>query len=260
MTKLILGKEIAEQEIYPKIPAGANGQKPILVTFYNSKDKLGLKYVQLKEKLAKAHGIAVKLEPYQSFEKDLARVHQLNSDRKITGILLQLPMPQGYSEELIYSLNPQKDVDGLASKFFISPVVRAAERALQEIPGWQEKKILVAGQGEFVGKKIFHYLKRFSNQIQAVDNDAALQSLLPQFEIIISCVGKPKLINRKNFQGIAAIDVGTMVTSAGKVVGDIDLDLKEKLEYLAPVPGGVGPLTLAYLIDNVWQAKIKFGI
>jgi methylenetetrahydrofolate dehydrogenase (NADP+)/methenyltetrahydrofolate cyclohydrolase len=257
MTKLILGKKISEQEIYPRLRQKITNKKPLLVIFYNHKDELGIKYIQIKQAAAKKSGIRVKLESYKSFKVDLALVHQLNKDKKVTGILLQLPMPKGYSEELIYALNPFKDVDGLSSKFFVAPVVRAVVRALEEIPDWQEKSILVVGQGEFVGKKIYSFLKRTAVNIQAVDNDQASKVLIPKFEIVISCVGKSGLVNAKNFKGIAAIDVGTMVQK-GKIKGDVDPKLVNKLKYLAPVPGGVGPMTIAYLADNIWKAQEKF--
>ncbi|MDD3773905.1 MAG: bifunctional 5,10-methylenetetrahydrofolate dehydrogenase/5,10-methenyltetrahydrofolate cyclohydrolase [Patescibacteria group bacterium] len=254
MTKLILGKEIAEQEIYPQLETKFGVKKPVLVIFYNPKDKLGTKYIEIKQKAAQRCRIAVRFEPYQSFKKDLKKIHQLNRDSKIAAILLQLPLPKKYTPELIYAVNPKKDVDGLFSKFYVPPVVRAVERALKEIPYWQEKSTLVVGQGEFVGKKIFSFLKRTMPKIQAVDSDKAFKALAPKFEIVISCVGKPNLINEKYFQGIAAIDVGTMVTSNGKIVGDVDPKLNSKLQFLAPVPGGVGPMTVAYLMDNVWKA------
>ena len=257
MVKLILGKEIVEKEIYPKLRRKIGIKNPFLVIFYNPKDELGTKYIQIKKAAAKKTGIRVKLEPYHNFKDDLAKVHQFNQDKKVTGILLQLPLPKGYSPELIYTLNPFKDVDGLSSKFFIAPVVKAVERALHEIPNWQEKSILVAGQGEFVGKKIYTFLKRTVPNIQAVDNEEALDALLPKFDIVVSCVGKANLINKHNFKGKMAIDVGTMVEK-GKIKGDISPDLIKKLDYLAPVPGGIGPMTIGYLAENIWEAKEKF--
>lgn len=259
MTKLILGKEIAEREIYPNLKSKINVKKPVLVIFYNPGDKLGTKYIEIKKKAAQRCHILIRLEAYQSFKKDLKKIYEINKNPKITGILLQLPLPKKYTQEIIYALDPKKDVDGLFSKFYIPPVVRAVERAISEIPDWQEKSTLVVGQGEFVGKKIFSFLKRTMPNIQAVDSDKAFKALAPRFEIVISCVGKPNLINEKYFKGMAAIDVGTMIASSGKIVGDVDPKLNSKLQFLVPVPGGIGPMTVAYLMDNIWKAADKLN-
>ena len=254
MVKLILGKEIADKKIYSQLETKFGVKKPVLAILYNPKDKLGAKYIEIKQKAAQRCRIAVRLEPYQSFNKDLKKIYAMNRDSKITAILLQLPLPKKYTQEIIYALDPKKDADGLFSKFYVPPVVRAVERALKEIPFWQEKSTLVVGQGEFVGKKIFSFLKRIMPNIQAVDSNKAFKALAPKFEVVISCVGKPNLVNAKFFKGVAAIDVGTMVTSGGKIVGDVDPKLNSKLQFIAPVPGGVGPMTVAYLMDNVWKA------
>jgi len=253
--KLIKGSEIAQKEIYPSFEKGSFSKNKVAV-FYNPRDKMGIKYVEIKKKKGGELGIKFNLYPYQSFKKDLEIIKKLNQDKKIIGIILQLSLPKDYSPELIYSLNPDKDVDGLFSKFYLPPVVLAVKRALDEIPLWQEKKILVVGQGEYVGKKIYHYLRRFAINCQAVNNPKAADLLIPKYEIIISCVGKPGIINEHNFKGMAVIDVGTMVEK-GKIKGDAKENLKNKAQFFTPVPGGIGPLTIAYLMENIKKAEEK---
>jgi len=255
----ILGKEIAEKEIYPQLKSYREKFKisPILAIFFNPKDKVGEKFIKAKQKSASKAGIKIQIFYYSTIKQTEEQIAELNNNPKISGIILQLPLPSNYRQEIIYSIHHFKDVDGFYSNFFMPPVVRAVERVLKEVPFWQEKKILVVGQGPFFGKKIYHFLKRKAHNIEAVDNEELLPVLLKKSEIIISCVGKPGLINENNLsKSFALIDVGTSVVK-DKIIGDISLKLKNRTEFFVPTPGGIGPLTIAYLMDNVWQAFLR---
>jgi len=256
MSKIISGTEIAEKEIYSNL--GTFRDRPILVIFFNRNDSIGQKYIKAKEKGAKKAKIKIDLIPYPKSQSGLEKeIIRLNKDPKITGIVLQLPLPKNIGQEVVYLLNDLKDVDGFYSKFFVPPVARAVKRVLKEIPLWQEKRILIVGQGEFVGKKIYHFLSRENQKIVTALSPKVLKLLLKKNEIIISCVGKPNLIKANKIDDVLAlIDVGTSDVE-GKLIGDIEKKAYPKAQMVAPVPGGIGPLTIAYLMDNVWQASAR---
>jgi len=254
MSQIISGEAIAEKEIYPSFPVLTKG-KPVLAIFFDDKDKVSRAYIRAKEKNAKKAKIKIKLISYPKTNSLLEKeIIKLNKDEKITGILLEMPFPKRIRPEIIYLINDLKDVDGFFSKFFIPPVVRATRRVLDEIPLWYEKKILVIGQGEFVGKKILHFLSREAQKVFTAQNTKTLKLLAPKSEIIISCVGKPNLVKAEFLKKpIALIDVGTSFLK-GKIVGDIEDKAFSLAQFACRTPGGIGPLTCAYLFDNVWQA------
>ncbi|MCD6421845.1 bifunctional 5,10-methylenetetrahydrofolate dehydrogenase/5,10-methenyltetrahydrofolate cyclohydrolase [bacterium] len=253
MGRALLAEPIIKKELLPhwqKFRASADCSPELLI--FHSPHPSAEAFLKSKRKRAKEAGIKIRALPYSSATKK--EILRANKTPRITGIVLQLPLPSTKEEELLYLVEPLKDVDGFFSKFFVPPVVKAVLRFLEEIPDWRKKRILVAGQGPFVGQEILRFLQRENEKVQGVENASALRALLPKTEILISCVGKPNLVKAKEIAHLEAIiDVGFCRLN-GKVCGDVPEEIKAKLPFFTPVPGGVGPLTVAYLMENVWDA------
>ena len=187
--------------------------------------------------------------------------------RESDAVIVQLPLPSSLNEERILSLiPPEKDVDVLsevAMNAFVSgsqilpPVTGAILHSLESIPtSLHRKNIVLYGYGKLVGRPFAHYLQRehipFS-LIRSTTKDEEKRSLLKNADIIVSGVGVAGLIQKEDIrEGIIVIDAGTS-ESSGSVVGDLHPDAYEKVSFYTPVPGGIGPLTIAVLYENVWK-------
>ncbi len=178
---------------------------------------------------------------------------------------MQLPLPSHLNaERILAAIGEQVDVDLLnpvtSQKFygnqttFIPPTAGAILHILDSLPiDLSQEKFLVLGQGSLVGKPVTHLLNNRNYNISAADiNTTDTVELMLGASVIISGVGKPKLITGDNVtDGVVIIDAGTS-ESAGKIAGDVDFDsVEKKARFITPVPGGVGPVTVAKLIENV---------
>jgi methylenetetrahydrofolate dehydrogenase (NADP+)/methenyltetrahydrofolate cyclohydrolase len=248
-------KEITKLEITP-------GLAVILV----GADSASHLYVGLKEKAAAEVGIH--FEKYLFFatepeEKIIAKIQELNARLDIHGIIVQLPLPQNYDEnKIIAVIDPKKDADGfhpenikklLSGEPEIIPPVISGILKLIESTGVElkNKKIAILANSEILAKPLEKILT--GNDIQAIFAPETLTTEISDADIVISALGRPKIISANAIKsGAILIDVGTTRLEDGKTVGDVDFDsVAEKAGWITPVPGGVGPMTVAMLLQNI---------
>lgn len=270
--KIIDGKKISEKilnELKSKIKN--MGQKPGLALVLVGDNPASEIYVNFKEKTCKEVGFYC--ERYNldknTSEIDLLKlVNDLNQKKEIHGILAQLPLPKQIDEHLIInSILPHKDVDGftplnlgnlISENVIMTPATARAALHLIESTGIniEGKNAVVVGRSSIVGKPTAMMLLEKNATVTICHSKTKnLTEHTKKADILVVAVGKPKLI-KKNMvkENAIVIDVGINRVDA-KVVGDVDFDdVKEIAGYITPVPGGVGPMTIAMLMDNTLKA------
>ncbi len=227
-------------------------------------------YVDMKSKKAVDLGIDVKVHSLgeNTTTGELENIlDKLNQDTRVDGIMVQLPLPKQIDEKRILELiSPTKDVDGLTSynlgKLFkndnsaIAPatakgVILLLKEYNIQIDG---KNVVVIGRGDIAGLPIAAMLQNENATVTICHSHTQnLREICKDADILVSSIGKPEYINSEYVkEGSIVIDVGTNRNTDGKLVGDIDFNSVENLvEYITPVPGGVGPMTIACLFDNL---------
>lgn len=260
MIKLIDGKAIAEKikdDLTKKIFA-LKGPRPNLAIILVGDREDSKLYVSLKEKEGKRVGIDTHLYNLSQdvSENELLEViNFLNNDRFIDGILVQLPLPAQFNtNKIIATINPLKDVDGFHPKhpdYIVSPVVAAVQACLDEVILKQDKSVSIFYNSEVFADNLKKMLVNRNYKI--LPNKYSAKA-----SVIISALGQPKKINKDYIKPKAVlIDIGITKVNE-KVYGDVDfLSVKDKASYLTPVPGGIGPMTIAFLFKNVWEAFIR---
>ena len=229
-------------------------------------------YVSLKEREAKKVVIDTHIYrcPEKTKEKEILEIIEcLNKDELIDGILIQLPLPKGFNtDKIIKAINPAKDVDcfhpenlkvtmeSCQSNHILSPVFAAILEMLESINcQLKEKKICIIANSDIFGKNLAKVLECHGAKIKitkAADNNLADETT--RADILITAVGKPKFIKKEMVKEEAIIiDIG-ITKEDKKICGDVDLaEVKDKAGYITPVPGGVGPLTIAMLFKNTLE-------
>ena len=227
-------------------------------------------YVNMKEKKALDLGILVNIH---TFDKEISQaqliklIKELNNENEVDGIMVQLPMPEHINEsEVLESILPSKDVDGLTStnlgKLFkndssaIPPatakgVIKLLDNYDVQIEG---KRAVVIGRGDISGLPIAAMLQNRNATVTICHSHTqGLKDICKDADILVSSIGRAEYINSEYVKkGIVVIDVGTNRNSEGKLVGDVDFNsVKDIAGYITPVPGGVGPMTIACLFDNL---------
>lgn len=272
MAKLIDGKAIA-LEIKKEVAAGvkvlkARGVHPKLSVILVGGDPASQVYVRNKEKGCSDVGIisdAHKLPETASKAVIIELIHRLNNDNSVHGILLQLPLPKGLHEkEIVQHILPSKDVDGLhydnmgkllkgEGPLFLpctpSGVMSLLLSTGLEIEG---KEAVVVGRSNIVGKPISILLLNANATVTICHSKTVgLADIVKRGDIVIAAVGSPKVISGDMIKpGAVVIDVGMNRLESG-LVGDVDFEsAKDKASYITPVPGGVGPMTIAMLLKN----------
>lgn len=247
-------------------------------------------YVGMKEKACKELGIFLdehKL-PEQTKEDELLKlIKKLNKDKKIHGILVQLPLPDHIDEnKILYAIDPSKDVDGFhpvnVGKLMIGEdetflpctpfgIQQLLVRSGVELRG---KHVVVVGRSNIVGKPVAMILLQKKDGADATvtvchSRTKEIASITRQADILIAAIGKANYIKADMVkEGAVVIDVGVnRVEDAAspkgyKLVGDVDFEnVSKKVSAISPVPGGVGPMTIAMLMSNVIRAaKLSLGI
>lgn len=254
MVKIIDGKKIAErlkdeiaQEIYH-----FQGLKPNLAIILVGDRPDSKMYVSLKEREAVKVGIDThiyRLDADISEEELLKTISFLNNDEMIDGILIQLPLPEKFNtEKIIESLDPEKDVDGFHSAhpdYILSPVIASIKICLEEIKfKVKDKTACVLYNSEIFGQSVKNSLSEIG--IEKISDKSA------EADLLVTALGKPNSIKKEMIkEGAVIIDIGITQVEE-EVFGDVDFkDTKDNAEYITPVPGGIGPLTVAYLFKNV---------
>lgn len=233
-------------------------------------------YVSLKEREAKKVGIDTHL--YRCAENTSEReilemIECLNNDKTIDAILVQLPLPPAIdADTIIMALDPAKDIDGFhpdnlekllkSCDFFgLMPPVFATVLEMLKSVNYEikNKQVLIISNSDIFGKSLAHILKcRDAKAETAKADDKNLKSKTVKADILITAAGRPKFIKKDMIKPEAVIiDIG--ITKQGdKAVGDVDFkDVKNKAGYLTPVPGGVGPMTIAMAFRNTLEIYKK---
>jgi methylenetetrahydrofolate dehydrogenase (NADP+)/methenyltetrahydrofolate cyclohydrolase len=265
------GKALAERvrrEVAGEV--AALGRPVGLATVLVGDDPASAVYVRSKQKACREVGI----EPFDhNLSSDtgqaelLARVEELNEDDAVTGILVQLPLPEQIDEDhIIRSINPIKDVDGFhpfnaGHLFQGSPTFVAATPAgiMEILREYQVElkgaRAVVIGRSNIVGKPMaLLLLAEHATVTICHSRTRDLPAVAREADVIVAAVGHPQTVTANMVrQGATVVDVGINRTDEG-LVGDVAQDVREKAGLLTPVPGGVGPMTIASLLRNTVRA------
>ncbi|MCS7053958.1 MAG: bifunctional methylenetetrahydrofolate dehydrogenase/methenyltetrahydrofolate cyclohydrolase FolD [Ignavibacterium sp.] len=244
-------------------------------------------YVSSKSKACQEIGMRSVVEKLSSSisQNDLIElINKYNQDENYHGILVQLPLPKHIDEEkIIESISPQKDVDGfhpisvgnllIGKDTFVSCTPAGIQELLKRYNiNTQGKHVVVVGRSNIVGKPVANLLlqkNQYANAIVTVCHSAAndLSFYTRQADILIAAIGKAEMIKADMVkEGVVVIDVGInriedpSNKKGYKIVGDVSFDeVSKKASYITPVPGGVGPMTIAMLLNNTFKAYKKLG-
>jgi len=239
--------------------------KPCLAVILIGKNPGSLIYVHLKQKAAKKIGIDFKKFAFNkniSQKKVLELINKLNKDKKIHGIIIQVPTPkQLHTPTLLKAVSSEKDVDAFKDESkFIPPIHQGVIKLIKTSKkSLKNKKVLILGKNPFFIKGLESLLKKLGLKPKTI----YIKNNLPRKEIqksdvLITILGKPHIIKPAMIKKNAIlIDVGYSRIK-GKSYGDIDPLVKNKTSYASLVPGGVGPLTVIYLLKNVYLAAKGF--
>lgn len=260
---LIAGKALAE-EIEATLRQGKSrqGRAPRIASILVGANPASELYTRLKSEAATRVGIGfeiVRMPHGSSKEQVVKKVREIGDRVEVSGVMVQMPVPgmsREESEEVVKALPIAKDVDGL--RWQESGVIPATVRAILTILDkggvaniWGKKYAVVGATGS-VGKPLIHYLqKRGVTQIEAINSRTKDPGKLTrEAEVVISCVGRPGLIQAEMIsRGAVAMDVGISKVD-GKTVGDMTQGAYTRASVAVPVPGGVGPVTVACLMAN----------
>lgn len=238
-------------------------------------------YVRNKQKRAEEIGIeseTILLSSSTSEEKLIDKIKELNCDEKVSGILVQLPVPGHIDSNLIINtINPKKDVDGFHNENVGKLVTGQKDCLIPCTPqgcmhliksveaNLSGKNAVVIGRSNIVGKPMFHLLLRENCTVSILHSHSEnLAEHCARADIVVSAVGKPGLVKQDWVKHDAVvIDVGmNFILKENRFVGDVDfLKVKELSKAITPVPGGVGPMTIAFLmINTVFAACLQSGV
>jgi len=251
---ILYGKPVAEK-IYKKLKFG----KPLaLAVVLIGEDPVNLAYVHAKEKKAKRFGVKFRLFhlPGIASERQISElINNLNRNKFINGIIVQLPLPESIdTEKILRLISPEKDIDGFSGDF-TAPTAQAILEILEfyEI-NFQNKKIVIVGYGRLVGKPLADLLRKKGAQPIICTSNSDIATETTDADIIISATGTASLIKSEMVSEKAVvIDAGT-AESHGKIRGDVDPAVFKKVRAYTPTPGGVGPVTVACLMRNLVEA------
>ena len=242
---------------------------PKLVIFYASKNPVTETYMRLKENYGA--DILVEVERREvEISKLKEEIQKANIDEDIHGIIVQLPLENKNGEKLskneteaiLSEISKEKDVDGLNGGNFIPATAQAINWLLAGYNiSLDNKKIAVVGQGKLVGAPLSKMFEDSGVDVSKFDelNSSEMKEKLKDFDVVITAVGKPGLITSEMLKNKAVVvDAGT-ASENGKIKGDVEDSVRELRKDLTitPIKGGVGPLTVASLIDNVIVAARK---
>ncbi len=279
MAQIIDGKKISQQikdELKEQVTAlKAQGKEICLAVIQVGNDPASTVYVGNKKKACEYIGIkslAYEL-PEETEEKELLDlIGKLNADPAVHGILVQLPLPKHMNEDLVIdAISPAKDVDGfhvasvgalsIGKPGFVSctpaGVIQLLKRSGITIEG---KECVVIGRSNIVGKPMSMLLLRENGTVTVCHSRTKdLKEVCKRADILVVAIGKPKMIDASYVkEGACVIDVGIHRQENGKLCGDVDFDSVEPVAgAITPVPGGVGPMTIAMLMNNCVEAGTK---
>lgn len=256
----------------------ARGVQPTLAIVLVGDDPASQVYVKHKVNDSSETGLTAHLERYLADlpEADLlARIHALNDDPAVHGILVQLPLPKHMdSQKVIEAISPAKDVDGFhaasAGALMVGqpgfwPCTPHGCMKMLESIGYslRGRHAVVIGRSNIVGKPMAMMLLAQNATVTICHSATAdLGAMTRQADVIVAAVGRPKLLTAGMVKpGAVVIDVGMNRTPEGKLCGDVDFDeVKKVAGWITPVPGGVGPMTRAMLLVNTLEAAERASV
>lgn len=280
MPQIINGKEISAQikeELKEKVAAmKKEGISVCLAVIQVGDDPASAVYVGNKKKACAYIGItslSYELPEETTQEELLALIGELNGRKDVNGILVQLPLPEHIDEDaVIRAIVPEKDVDGfhpqsvgalcIGQEGYVSctpaGIIQLLKRSGIEIEG---KECVIIGRSNIVGKPMALLLLRENGTVTITHSRTKnLKEVTKRADILVAAVGKPKMITREYVkEGAVVIDVGIHRNENNKLCGDVDYDdVAPVCSAITPVPGGVGPMTIAMLMNNcVESAALK---
>ncbi|MBR3614973.1 MAG: bifunctional methylenetetrahydrofolate dehydrogenase/methenyltetrahydrofolate cyclohydrolase FolD [Clostridia bacterium] len=282
MAEIIDGKELAkkvrkdlkeEVEILKK-----KGINPKLAVIMVGNDPGSTVYVRNKSKACEKVGIEFEeflFEESISEEKLLETIEMLNRDDKVHGILLQCPVPKHINVNKAFrAISPNKDVDGfnpinvgnltIGEDAFISCTPFGVVKMLEEYNIETEgKNAVILGRSNIVGKPMIQCMLNKNSTVTVCHSRTRdIDEVIKRADIVIAAIGKPKFVKSDMIkEGAVVIDVGINRLEDGTICGDVDYEaVLDKAKYITPVPGGVGPMTIAMLLNNVVKAaKLKLN-
>ena len=271
MAYIIDGKKISAQikdEVKERTAQlNEQGIQPCLVVIQVGDDPASSIYVRNKKRACEYAGIesrSYELPEETSQEELLALIDKLNADDGVNGILVQLPVPDHMNDqEIINHISPKKDVDGfhpqsvgalsIGEEGFVSctpaGIIQLLKRSNIEIDG---KHCVVVGRSNIVGKPMAMLLLRENGTVTVCHSHTKdLREITRQADILVAAIGKPKFFDETYIKdGAVVIDVGIHRLEGKKLCGDVDYDkVVDKVSAITPVPGGVGPMTIAMLLQ-----------
>lgn len=272
---LISGKELATQiqdtlaEEIASLPF-----VPHLAVLLVGDDPASLLYVNLKKKTGEALGMEIDIHHLPAHTPDTqlkALVESWNQNQDIDGILIQVPLPDGHDESaLIAVMDPQKDVDGFhpvniaalmqGEPRVISPVHEGILRLIAQSPTRvTERKTALICNSEIFSNPLERLLRSAGAFVESMSPDALNTDFLKEADIVVIAIGRLNFLQPSMTKSTAVIiDVGTNRLKDHRVAGDADRNAYQNTDvYLTPVPGGVGPMTIAQLLKNVVELGKK---
>lgn len=276
MANIIDGKQISKdikEELKAEVASlAAQGRKCCLAVIQVGNDPASSVYVGNKKKACAYVGIeslAYELPEETTEEELLTIIDKLNKDANVHGILCQLPLPKHINEDhVIKAISPKKDVDGfhpqnvgalvIGEKGFVSctpaGIIQLLKRSNIEMDG---KHCVVVGRSNIVGKPMSLLMLRENATVTICHSHTRnLKEICKEADILIVAIGKPQFIGKEYVKdGAVVIDVGIHRDENNKLCGDVKYDEVEPVaSYITPVPGGVGPMTIAMLMHNCVEA------
>ncbi len=276
MANIIDGKQISKdikEELKVEVASlAAQGRKCCLAVIQVGNDPASSVYVGNKKKACAYVGIeslAYELPEETTEEELLTIIDKLNKDANVHGILCQLPLPKHINEDhVIKAISPKKDVDGfhpqnvgalvIGEKGFVSctpaGIIQLLKRSNIEMDG---KHCVVVGRSNIVGKPMSLLMLRENATVTICHSHTKnLKEICKEADILIVAIGKPQFIDKEYVKdGAVVIDVGIHRDENNKLCGDVKYDEVEPIaSYITPVPGGVGPMTIAMLMHNCVEA------
>lgn len=275
--KLINGKEISKSikdEIKGEVEAlkAAGKRLPKLVVVLVGDNQASQVYVRNKERGCQYTGMLseiIRRDNNCTQEELLKIIDDLNHDDNVDGILVQLPLPKQIDEQaIIEAIDPTKDVDGFhprnIAKLFLNeeglvPCTPAGMMAMLDAIGYDldGKEVCVVGRSNIVGKPVsLLALARNATVTIAHSHTKDLPKVTSRADVLIAAIGQPKFFTKEYIkEGAVVLDVGMDRDENNKLCGDVDFeDVKDKCHAITPVPGGVGPMTIALLLKNTMKA------
>ena len=281
VAKVISGREVAETILTTDLKnkvleLNKKNIKPKLIVILVGDMKASASYVAQKEKFAVKAGIEsdiMRFEATVTEEEILTQIDNINNDKSIHGVIVQLPLPDHISvTKVLNKIDPSKDVDGFTptnvGKLFLGEdtLVSCTPKGIMQMlastgTNLSGKNVTVVGRSNIVGKPVaILCLQQHATVTMCHSRTKDLNSKLADADVVIVAVGIPKFINGDQIsEGCIVIDVG-IHNIDGKLCGDVDFEsASQKASAITPVPGGVGPMTVCALIENTIIAAERIG-